>query len=799
MQKSFEQQPPIPNKFILQKIANPTSNGNNVIFKIDYEPELGLPIKIDYFSNNNIAFTMKDDGIFPDAIANDYRYCVAIKIDLIDFKNKIIERENKIIADGGSLHFYGHSGTFNSSSKLIKFNFSAFESMCDVPVYAPILDVTFCESEIKKQNSLFITDLAVVEDPARTNNVFANTGNPVGAWTFGRLMASINNNNTIGHQTKDFLREWVKTFTIDQTIISNNNPANSFGLTKRLDVFFHLIGPWVKKAHPNPTSLPPFLDVDFVHVSPDWIANWETYWNQCTNLKIQNSAPFKLMAIVNRIDERGNASFNSDITNAGETRFIFTLIDPTTGKPAFHHNIQASYGNTGDAVDWIGMNVILEYSNPMTNNCDLKAFARQWYDLSSFTLGSADYNDHLQAITDQITKPNLGGYDENRINGSCISQIRTNEKIFDLLIPGQNQGAFAWEPADWELRQFELQGNGFLGNAYVTNTIEDKNNFSLGNSYNGNTNLNINNSSVGVGSWVYGPTGNSINRLRVQNGNYNLPEELLDGSARMYREMTHFYDLSFDAYPNALTNTFDPNANMPNQLAKNIRHQLSLNTCQGCHNGETKTNFTMMMPRGYGQAADYWSTTPDIFGSNDMAGTAYNFSNLIDSRFNTLSQNLGTTYDKYLGWQITNTNLPQNTSNTTPQIVAPFITGRRFSSATFGNWEDDELDNLSNLNKEVIPNTTIFTDNTLIGLFYVNDPSNKYQTRSNGSALLPGQGGNFPQIHDSKNGFNELERRRIDLCKFVNTPCIWDNNSNQIDIVYGMESILMSPLPFKGH
>jgi hypothetical protein len=586
------------------------------------------------------------------------------------------------------------------------------------------------------------------------------------------------------------LREWVKTFTIDQTIVSNNNSANSFSLGNREDVFIHLIAPWILKAHPNPSTLPTLLNQGGL-TDVIWKNNWETYWNQCTNFNIQKFAPFKLMAIVNRLDLRGNASLNATISDAGETRFIFTLINPITGKPPFHHNISAAYGNTSDAVDWIGMNVILEYDNPFNNLCELKLFARQWYDLSAFGLGSTDYNDNLQAITDKVIKRNLGGSD--RVNGSTISQVRTNEKIFDKLETSATIGVTSWEPADWELRQFELQGNGFLGNAYVTNTIEDKNNATFGDSYNANANLNIPNNSEVVGKWVYGATGNSINRFRVQNGNYNLPEELLDGSARMYREMTHFYDLSTEtSYPSALTLNYDPALNAPNQLAKNIRHQLSLNTCQGCHNGETKTNFTMMMPRGYGQSADYWSNTPDIFGPNDMSGTLYNFTNKIDSRFNFLLLNIGTTYDNFLLGPITNANLTVNTTNTTPQIVSPFITGRRYSSSTLYNWEDDELD----INKEQYPTL----DNSLTGLFYVNDPSNKYQTRLSGSTLPAGQGGVFPQYHDAKHGFNELQKRQIDLCNFVNAGCSWfDIVSKQVLLYDAMSSICQLPLPIKGH
>ena len=56
-------------------------------------------------------------------------------------------------------------------------------------------------------------------------------------------------------------------------------------------------------------------------------------WGSITQETLLKNAPFKLSAIVNRIDVRGNAAYGSGLNNSGETRFIFSLIAPITCDP----------------------------------------------------------------------------------------------------------------------------------------------------------------------------------------------------------------------------------------------------------------------------------------------------------------------------------------------------------------------------------------------------------------------------------------------------------------------------------
>ena len=111
------------------------------------------------------------------------------------------------------------------------------------------------------------------------------------------------------------------------------------------------------------------------------------------------------------------------------------------------------------------MNVILEYGNVESDKCDVKQRAQDWIALSSYDFDNAlelqEYLSDLQTLTDHVT---ASGAAPNRVNGSAINQVRTNEKIL-----AQFSGQFNWKDANWELRQFELNEEGFLTNAPVSN------------------------------------------------------------------------------------------------------------------------------------------------------------------------------------------------------------------------------------------------------------------------------------------------------------------------------------------
>jgi hypothetical protein len=124
-------------------------------------------------------------------------------------------------------------------------------------------------------------------------------------------------------------------------------------------------------------------------------------------------APFRLLAIVNRIDLQ-------DVSrqSAGEGRFVFGVLD-SNGNP-------------------LQMTMILEYNIPASSAQEVTDLANAWHGLSSLPFPSEQYNTALQAITDRFAGRNAA---PGRVNGSAIGQVRTND-FFTL--------------GEWEFREFHL-------------------------------------------------------------------------------------------------------------------------------------------------------------------------------------------------------------------------------------------------------------------------------------------------------------------------------------------------------
>ncbi|HRO43741.1 MAG TPA: hypothetical protein PL009_12965 [Flavipsychrobacter sp.] len=218
----------------------------------------------------------------------------------------------QIANNGGFLHFTGHSGKLHS--EIVEFDLNGFEHHEQVELNALLIDAINCQSEILKQNSLFITDLSVVEDPARTYNVVTGTGNHTGVWTFGNLIKNMANQTATGVSARTLLKEWIRGWTNGRTINGQTVPL-------RIAVYNYLIIPWLVKANNWQGNHYQNLNI---------VTQWETDWDNTSEANLLKYAPFKLMAIVNRLDLKGNTGYSSSITNAGETRFIYTLIAPHT-------------------------------------------------------------------------------------------------------------------------------------------------------------------------------------------------------------------------------------------------------------------------------------------------------------------------------------------------------------------------------------------------------------------------------------------------------------------------------------
>ena len=201
--------------------------------------------------------------------------------------------------------------------------------------------------------------------------------------------------------------------------------------------------------------------VDPVALVQDWLASWEraqlingwgvpaatpdtsnpirSAWDVfsrrmgATGL-VLDALPFRLLAIVNRIDLM---RAESPPGYAGEVRFVFAAID-----------------EAGTPLEFL---LILEYGIYRRDAPDVLSWARQWDELGQWPLGSAKFNDALQALTDQVARAetDAGGGPLR----SALNRIRTNERVFSPATAGR-----------WQLREFLLASTGYLQQVAVAQT-----------------------------------------------------------------------------------------------------------------------------------------------------------------------------------------------------------------------------------------------------------------------------------------------------------------------------------------
>ncbi len=182
--------------------------------------------------------------------------------------------------------------------------------------------------------------------------------------------------------------------------------------------------------------------------------------------------------------------------------------------------------------------VILEYGVPLRACNDVKQWARDWSTLDTMIPGSSAYNGALQALTDVFAAP---GADPSKPNRSAINQIRTNENALNPL---------------WELREFRLVDP--TPSMLTQTTVAETPDLTF-------NNTNAINTFIGAGSPSPMPLNHPVGGFPFRAGASEVPNP------------NHFWD---------------GNPSMPGTS----RHELSLNTCSGCHGGETDTFFVHVNP-----------------------------------------------------------------------------------------------------------------------------------------------------------------------------------------------------------
>jgi hypothetical protein len=387
--------------------------------------------------------------------------------------------------------------------------------------------------------SLFITSPSVVLDPARTWDPCTGAGTQGGVWTFAHLMRQMAMSS--GHTAETFVLKWLEDWLNPQVINGDTVPA-------RLQMFHQVIQPWATAS--GRTAI---LSTD---------ANGRRFVSINGPLNL-NIAPFRLTAIVNRIDLGATAAgvsgyggaTSSRPVDAGELRFIFNIVQPNP------------WGAGTEATCGIkNATVIFEYGVPITGCTNVVQWARDWTKLNTFGGFNASYLAHLQTLTENVV---LHGKAPTKGNKNALNQIRTNE------IPLSNI---------WELREFTLTdedpvagtdtpSNGLLRRHTVAQTPDDTAFPFVGNATNN--------------GFTLGPV-----KATVPAAAGPLPANCSSAHTVGYSFGGAPYRGGNSLVPSPFTHWEAFGANFGNPRDVCARHQFSLNTCSGCHGGDTMTFFT---------------------------------------------------------------------------------------------------------------------------------------------------------------------------------------------------------------
>lgn len=335
-------------------------------------------------------------------------------------------------------------------------------------------------------HSLMITDLSVVNDPRASHG---------GKWSFGYLMRSIANTPATGIVPEELVRRWLQHWEEDQSI-------SGFVVRKR-EAIQELIDSWPKQENGA-------LDLD--------------------------RAPFRLLAIVNRIDLRNNLVLGVPRMGgggAGEGRFVYCWVNES-GIP---QNFTANF----------------EFSVKRSTFEEVREWAKRWYDLKGLAMGSEQYLQALERITEEFAAAAVDP--EQLPAGSALAQLRTNEIALGEL---------------WELREFRLDvgGGGYLRQVTVKQTPD----ISLDNS-------------LALLEYVVRDQDSILSRRHAVPVEFPAGQPFLAGSALL---RVNFRWKLPDGAPPEL---------------EEARRLFALHTCNGCHFSETGTQFVHIVPRRADQPA----------------------------------------------------------------------------------------------------------------------------------------------------------------------------------------------------
>jgi hypothetical protein len=468
--------------------------GGRTVLMVKYaaDPRLGSTVTID---PDGDKIVLRDDGTEADATRGDRIFSGFIPMSMEDFRTEQEEGLKSLPLEGDAIQIPTFRGRERIGVEKLSRRALSRTDLIRLVVHG-------FANAVKPENSLMVTNTAVVEDPGRTFNPCTQVGNATGVWTFGHLMTEMANQPMSGVDPAELTRSWLAAWESTQTV-------NSFAVPPRPNILPSVVNPWPKLPNGN-------LDL--------------------------TKAPMRLLAIVNRIDLASNLAYGGG--SGGEGRFVFGVMDVQNGCSA------------------LPFLIIFEYGVPRHTCVAVRDWAKKWKALGAETLGSAQYNQKLEKLTEEFVK---AGAEPTRPNGSAINQVRTNE----IALAGP-----------WELREFNLLSVGGAAPHLHQATVKQ-------------------NPDAGFNA----QTGGSNGALTAQWINLNESAILMD---------KHTVTELMQPVPPFPANTHFLGAASPNGVdfwnaaginLNDARHHFSLNTCNACHGRETNTGFTHVANAPFGTAA----------------------------------------------------------------------------------------------------------------------------------------------------------------------------------------------------
>ncbi|HYW12530.1 MAG TPA: hypothetical protein VE871_11235 [Longimicrobium sp.] len=459
------------------RLLDPPAPEGNALLHVRFSPEERLGRTIIIRPGERMV-VLRDDGLRGDALADDRTYSTFVDFPTEQFAAGQ-ERLERYAAAGGRVPvFTGRELAAHTRPRFVAREHIRAGSTFVLTVPQGIA------TTVDPDRSLLIRNSQVLTDPQRTWDPCTRTGNTMGAWSFPYLVTQIANQIATGLPAGLVMERWLADWAAGGQVNG-----------------------WIVAGRTPPAGLTTAMDS----------ANG---WGL-------SQLPFKLVAIVSRVDLRGNGAYGG---GTGEGRFIFQAVDPAQNCAP------------------LPFTIILEYSLPGLGCNEAQARAAEWIALSTHTNFGAGYRTALAAVTHGFTQ--AGARADRPPNRSALNQLRTNE-----LSPG----LLTWfTMPHWDMREFDVAGAGSSDPGYL------------------------------LASTVAQTPGRTVDQAvlaaymqslagPILNDKYELPLSIqgtpIRGGAAPAQHETFYWNVQ------------------PSPVIPGLRHKFSLNTCNGCHTAETATRF----------------------------------------------------------------------------------------------------------------------------------------------------------------------------------------------------------------